>query len=386
MPETSLIFPAQEYRGRVTRVQAAMAAAGAEALLLTMPEDIFYITGFLTRFWESPARPWFVIVPAKGDPVAVIPAIGVDLMSRTWITHIRNWPAPDPRDDGVSLLADTLCDLVPENGTIVTPMGAETHLHAPLGHYDTVKRHLGQRRIIDGTHLIQSVREIKSEAEITKIRETCGIADRAFARVPEFAREGAPLDQVFRDFQIALLQEGADWVSYVAGGAGQGGYTDVISPAAAQPLQAGDILMLDTGAVKDGYFCDFDRNFAIGTPTDTLRRAQEALWQATQSVLQTLRPGHLACDVHRMLDDALGASGVTTGGGRLGHGLGIALTEWPSFTPLDTTLLRAGMVLTLEPGVDLGRGRILVHEENIVLREDGPELLSTRAPQEMVIL
>ncbi|MEC9196367.1 MAG: Xaa-Pro peptidase family protein [Pseudomonadota bacterium] len=386
MPETSLIFPAQEYRGRVARVQAAMAAAGAEALLLTMPEDIFYITGFLTRFWESPARPWFVIVPAKGDPVAVIPAIGVDLMSRTWITHIRSWPAPDPRDDGVSLLAETLCDLVPENGTIATPMGAETHLHAPLGHYDAVKRLLGQRRIIDGTHLIQSVREIKSEAEIAKIRETCGIADRAFARVPEFAREGAPLDQVFRDFQIALLQEGADWVSYVAGGAGQGGYTDVISPAAAQPLQAGDILMLDTGAVKDGYFCDFDRNFAIGTPTDTLRRAQEALWQATQSVLQTLRPGHLACDVHRMLDDALRASGVTTGGGRLGHGLGIALTEWPSFTPLDTTLLRAGMVLTLEPGVDLGQGRILVHEENIVLREDGPELLSTRAPQEMVIL
>ncbi|MEC9102193.1 MAG: aminopeptidase P family N-terminal domain-containing protein, partial [Pseudomonadota bacterium] len=248
MPETSLIFPAQEYRGRVARVQAAMAAAGAEALLLTMPEDIFYITGFLTRFWESPARPWFVIVPAKGDPVAVIPAIGVDLMSRTWITHIRSWPAPDPRDDGVSLLAETLCDLVPENGTIATPMGAETHLHAPLGHYDAVKRLLGQRRIIDGTHLIQSVREIKSEAEIAKIRETCGIADRAFARVPEFAREGAPLDQVFRDFQIALLQEGADWVSYVAGGAGQGGYTDVISPAAAQPLQAGDILMLDTGA------------------------------------------------------------------------------------------------------------------------------------------
>ena len=52
-------------------------------------------------------------------------------------------------------------------------------------------------------------------------------------------------------------------------------------------------------------------------------------------------------------------------------------------TPLDTTELREGMVLTLEPGVEISAGRILVHEENIVLRADGPELLSRRAPADM---
>jgi len=75
--------------------------------------------------------------------------------------------------------------------------------------------------------------------------------------------------------------------------------------------------------------------------------------------------------------------GAVAGGGRLGHGLGITLTEWPSFTPLDQTELREGMVLTLEPGVEIAPGRILVHEENIVLRDAGPELLSRRAPAEM---
>ena len=64
--------------------------------------------------------------------------------------------------------------------------------------------------------------------------------------------------------------------------------------------------------------------------------------------------------------------GAVVGGGRLGHGLGLTLTEWPSVTPLDTTELREGMVLTLEPGVEIAPGRIMVHEENIVLRAEPP--------------
>ena len=86
-----------------------------------------------------------------------------------------------------------------------------------------------------------------------------------------------------------------------------------------------------------------------------------------------------AADAHRILAGSLEDGGWTPGGGRLGHGLGLTLTEWPSFTPKDHTPLRAGMVLTLEPSVQLAPGRILVHEEDIVLRDTGPERLSRRA-------
>lgn len=383
MAERSLIFPAQEYRTRIARLQAGMAERGMDALLLTSPADIFYATGFLTRFWESPARPWFVVIPISGDPVAVIPSIGADLMGRTWLSDIRLWDAPDPRDDGVSLLAETLAAFAPEQGQIGLPMGLETHLRMPLRDYATVRARLAPRRFVDATACVQRVREVKSEAEIGKIRAACNIADRAFARVPEYAQAGRPLAEVFRDFQIALLSTGADWVSYVAGGAGPDGYCDVISPAHQQPLQRGDILMLDTGAVKDGYFCDFDRNFAIGPASDTVRRAHAALWRVTEDALAALRPGMLARDVHHLLCGALKKRGATPATGRLGHGLGVTLTEWPSFTPLDETPLRAGMVLTLEPGCETRDGRFMVHEENIVLREDGPELLSPRAPEEL---
>jgi Xaa-Pro aminopeptidase len=364
-----------------------MQPAAIDALLLTSPADIFYVTGFLTRFWESPARPWFVIVPSTGEPIAVIPAIGAELMGRSWLTNILTWDAPDPDDDGVSLLADTIMQLVPANGAVGIPMGLETHLRMPMADFARVTALIAPRRITDATAVVQRVREIKSEAEIAKIRATCSIADRAFARVPEFAQAGRPLDQVFRNFQIALLDEGADWVSYVAGGAGQGGYGDVISPAAAKPLTMGDILMLDTGAVRGGYFCDFCRNYAIGAPNDAARRAHDALYAATDVALETLRPGMTASHLHHTLTNALHAAGATPGGGRLGHGLGITLTEWPSVTAKDTTELREGMVLTLEPGVEIAPGKILVHEENIVLRADGCELLSSRAsPQLMQII
>ena len=144
--------------------------------------------------------------------------------------------------------------------------------------------------------------------------------------------------------------------------------------------------MLDTGAVLDGYFCDFDRNFAISHADDAAKRAYDQLYQATDHVLATLRPGHKACDVHAMFVDSLTQQGATPGGGRLGHGLGITLTEWPSFTPHDHTELRAGMVLTLEPGIEIAPSLFQVHEENIVLREDGPELLSSRAAASLPIL
>lgn len=383
MGERSLVFPAAEYRGRTARLQDAMRAVGQDALLLTTPADIFYVTGFLTRFWESPARPWFVVVPAAGDPVAVIPAIGAELMGRTWVADIRTWPAPDPVDDGVSLLADTLAGIVPERGAIGLPMGLETHLRMPVADYARVAERLAPRRFVDATDIVQRVRELKSAAEVEKIRTACGVADRAFARAPEFAGMGRPLDRVFRDFQIALLDEGADWVSYVAGGAGPGGYGDVISPADYRPLATGDVLMLDTGAVREGYFCDFDRNWAIGPAGDGARRAHAALFAATEAALVGLRPGMVAADAHRIMTDALKARGATPLGGRLGHGLGITLTEWPSFTAKDVTPLRAGMVLTLEPGVEISPGGIMVHEENIVLRQGGAELLSTRTPPEL---
>ena len=199
------------------------------------------------------------------------------------------------------------------------------------------------------------------------------------------AGTGTPLKRVFRDFQIALLREGADWVPYLAGGAGPGGYGDVISLPSERALRRGDVLMLDTGAVHDGYFCDFDRNYAIGRADDAARRAYHTLYAATQAGLAASRPGAACADLYHAMHRVIASfGGGDAEAGRLG--LGMRLTEWPSLTPGDHTVLEPGMVLTLEPGLEMAPGRIMVHEENIVIRQDGPELLTRPAAPDLPVL
>lgn len=363
-------FSEEEHRARVDCAQAAMDRLGLSALLLTTEPDIRYFTGFFTRFWESPSRPWFVVLPMVGDPIAVIPSIGAALMGRTWLRDIRTWTAPNPVDDGVSLLGKTLHE-VARGGKVGIPSGPETHLRMPLadfGRLQGVGIDFG-----DDDGIVAHLRAVKSEAEIAKIAQSCAIAGRAFTRIGEVARAGVAMTEVFRGFQRLLLDEGADWVPYVAGGAGPLGYADVISPADETPLSEGDVLMLDTGALWDGYFCDFDRNFAIGEANPRAEAAWAHLVEAVEAGEAVARPGARARDVWAAMARIVGA-GETAG--RLGHGLGMQLTEGLSLTARDDTELEPGMVITLEPGIETAEGIFMVHEENLVIREDGPQRLS----------
>ena len=376
-------FDPSEFQNRLDRAQSLMAGAGLDALVLTTETDVRYFTGFLTRFWESPTRPWFLVVPQTGMPVAVIPSIGAALMRKTWITDIRTWSAPDLTDDGVTLLADTIRQVVGAGARIGVPDGHGTHLRMPLQDYQRIQELLPQAKFTSDQRIIETLRRIKSGAELAKIERACTIAGRAFDRVGEIAGAGVPLDRVFRDFQSLCLAEGADWVPYLAGGTGPLGYDDVISPAAPEPLQQGHVLMLDTGLVWDGYFCDFDRNYAIGPVSDEVHSAYAKLLEATQAGQEAAVIGATATDIYHAMDRVL--TGGLGGGdaGRLGHGLGMQLTEWPSFIATDPTEIVAGMVITLEPGITMSDGSVLVHEDDFVITEQGARQLTPRAPQQM---
>ncbi len=375
-------FSNAEFEARTKQAQSMMDAAGLSALLLTTEPELRYFTGYLTRFWESPTRPWFLIVPLAGKPIAVIPSIGAALMGQTWVDDIRTWSAPDLGDDGISPLADTLSEVIPDGERIGVPDGHETHVRMPLADLKRLETLIGRRQLVGDTGILRSLRMIKSDAEIAKIRTACQIATRAFARVPEIAAQGTPLDEVFRRFQMLCLEEGADWVPYLAGGADQGGYEDVISPARNVPLAHGDVLMLDTGLVRDGYFCDFDRNWSIGPASTAVRDAHARLVEASDAAFQHARPGATAAELFHVMNRVLTRDAVGTDAGRLGHGLGMSLTEWPSLIPTDHTELQPGMVLTLEPGIAVN-GKILVHEENILITEGAPEYLSDRIGPEI---
>lgn len=380
-------FPTSEFEARLNRAQRLMNQQDIQALLLTTEPEFRYFSGFLTQFWQSPTRPWFMVIPQQGKPIAVIPEIGADYLRKTWIDDIRTWSSPAPEDDGVSLLGQTLQEVAGATGRIGLPMGQETHLRMPLADFDAIRAAFPNTEFVDATPIIRKLRLIKSEAEIEKIAHICGIVSGVFESLPDLIAVGNTDLDVFSKFKIEILQVGADDVPYLVGGAGPDGYDDIISPPSDRTLQAGDILMLDTGSVFDGYFCDFDRNYAFGHASDDARKAYEVLHQATEAGLQTAHPGATCRDIFNSMLKILEMNGASTGNvGRLGHGLGMQLTEWPSFTHFDETVLEPGMVLTLEPGLNIAPGKMMVHEENIVIREDGPELLTQCAPTELPII
>ena len=375
---------------RAARAQAMMAERGLDALLVCTEPEVRYLTGFHTPFWQSPTRPWFVILPAEGRPVAVIPGIGASAMAATWVTDIRTWPAPRPADDGLALLVDTLAELTGGvDGTstrIGLPMGHETHVRMPLADLDQLRVRIAPAGFVDATDIVRGLRMVKSDREVAKVAHICDVVSGAFEGIGNLLSVGMTEREAFRAFRIDLLERGADDVPYLVGATGPG-FDDIIKQPSDRVIEAGDLLMFDTGSVFDGYSSDFDRYVAFGRADEDAKRAYRTVWEATEAGLATAKPGATTSDLWRAMAEVLDAGGsLGNSVGRLGHGLGMQVTEWPSHTADDGTVLEEGMVLTLEPGLTWAPGRMMVHEENLVLRADGPEMLSRRAPAELPII
>lgn len=120
---------------------------------------------------------------------------------------------------------------------------------------------------------------------------------------------------------------------------------------------------------------------------DEARAIYRALQKATDAGINAARPGNTAADLFHAQVNAIRAEGIIPETqGRYGHGLGLTLTEWSSNAAHDETPLRPGMVMTIEPGIAYGDGKVMVHEENLVITEDGRELLSRRGVPELPVI
>ena len=379
-------FSPAEFEQRTATVQSLMHDARLDAVLVTTEAEIRYFTGFHSQFFESPTRPWFVIVPAEGKPIAVIPTIGESGMAATWIDDIHTWPSPRPADDGISALASAISSLPTRHGRLGMPLGPESILRMPAGGAKKLADAI-PHEVVDCAEMLLRQRFVKSPAEIEKIRRACQITSDAFEALPGHSRIGDSDIDIARRMRIDLLERGADSTPFMVAGSGAGGYDSIIMGPTQRQLQSGDILIIDTGTVFDGYFCDFDRNFGFGHVADDARRANTAVHQALDAGFEAARPGARMCDVWSAMSrvmEEFGSLGNSIG--RMGHGLGMLLTEWPSVHPDDQNILEPGVVMTLEPGMTFAPGRQLVHEENIVITESGAEYLTRRAPPEIPVI
>ena len=379
-------FSTQEFEQRLIKAQDVMQQYKLDGVLLTTPQNIRYFTGYDSQFWESPTRPWFVIVPASGKPIGIVPEIGESEFKKTWLDDIKTWPSPRPEDEGISIVKSTLEHLTKIHGQIGAEFGKEMAIRMPVRDLFKLKENL-HTNIVDGSDAIWEMRMIKTNTEIERIKKICSIASDAYYDLPSKLNIGDTEREAVNKLKIDIINRGADNVPFMPGISGEGGVSQIVCGPSDRIIEKGDILFIDTGSTFDGYFCDFDRNFAFGSATSEVEKVNEILWNATEAGINAAKPGVSTFDIFNTMNKII-SDGNTVGNnvGRLGHGLGLQLTEPPSHRPGDNTIIKENMVLTIEPGMEYAKGKMIVHEENIVIRKDGAELITKRAPKEIPII
>jgi Xaa-Pro aminopeptidase len=379
-------FSTQEFEQRLIKAQDVMQQYKLDGVLLTTPQNIRYFTGYDSQFWESPTRPWFVIVPASGKPIGIVPEIGESEFKKTWLDDIKTWPSPRPEDEGISIVKSTLEHLTKIHGQIGAEFGKEMAIRMPVRDLFKLKENL-HTNIVDGSDAIWEMRMIKTNTEIERIKKICSIASDAYYDLPSKLNIGDTEREAVNKLKIDIINRGADNVPFMPGISGEGGVSQIVCGPSDRIIEKGDILFIDTGSTFDGYFCDFDRNFAFGSATSEVEKVNEILWNATEAGINAAKPGVSTFDIFNTMNKII-SDGNTVGNnvGRLGHGLGLQLTEPPSHRPGDNTIIKENMVLTIEPGMEYAKGKMIVHEENVVIRKDGAELITKRAPKEIPII
>lgn len=381
-------FTQTEFENRVALLQNKMQEHRLDCVFLTSEHHFRYYSGFHSQFWQSPTRPWFLIVPSSSKPIAVVPEIGASALKETWLDEVHTWASPSLLDDGISLLTQVFKEQTRAFHRIGVPMGQEDVIRMPYKNFQTIKENLSFLDFVDSSQILKELLVVKSQEEQDKIKFICHVASQGFSEFPEFSQVGKTQREICQSFKKRLYELGADDCPYMIAASGQEGYDSIITGPTDKKIEEKDLFIVDTGSTYDGYFCDFDRNFYFGSePSAALKKANEILFEATEAGFNAAKPGNTVFDMWKAMVSVLEKGGASTASvGRLGHGLGMQLTEYPSLYHEERLTLKEGMVLTLEPGMTISAGKEMVHEENILITSEGSEFLSERASPEITCL
>ena len=380
-------FSTAEFEERLRRTRLLMQEKKLEMLLITSPHNFRYFTGLDSYFWESPTRPWFLLLSLNHDPVAIVPSIGKTALQKTWIKNVKTWQSPNPKDEGITVLQDTILAIQSNQCSIGCEIGMESHLRMSIKDFQTLNTNLKNHSFVDASPLIWKLRMIKSKDELSKIKKIISIASNVFDELSKHLQIGQSEIEICNIIKKTLLDLGADHTLYMSCASGPGGYDQIICDPTEKKLQNGDILIIDTGTTLDGYFCDFDRNYGFGKIADSAKMAYDILWKAADAGMENAKPGATCADVSNAMLSILHKNGLASNSvGRMGHGIGLQITEPPSIMSNDNTVLQENMVIAIEPCLEYAPGTMLVHEENILITSNGHERLTSRTPQTIPII
>jgi Xaa-Pro aminopeptidase len=395
-----LTLPPGEHPARIDKVRAALRQQGRDAMILSSVVSILYLTGFR----HSPTeRPVVLVVPADGEPGILIPQLEQEhLPVRVpWLKMVQIYPEyPDLRHP-----FDYLKDLLARMGLASGRLAADSSGYGAPGYRGpALKDLLGGAEIALWPHLVEELRLIKSPAEIELIRSSVVFGNLQHRFIQDIIQPGKTeielsliacaegVKMMFDELKrLGLEYVGQDNGSIpVPGGLIAGPASGLPHPLDSnRPIEAGDVIISwSGGAVLDGHTSELERTMILGAPTAEQRRLFGIMLAAQDIAFSMIRPG-APCSVvdQAVYDYAEKMGALHMRRHHSGHGRGYQGHEAPFFDRGDNTILRPGMVLSVEPGFYVPGVAGFRHSDTIVVTESGCEILTNypRSLEELTI-
>jgi Xaa-Pro aminopeptidase len=372
-----------DYALRRRRLGERMQEAGVDLLFLPPSSDLEYLTGVertIPTFGQTQyAHGWVsgAFFRPDRDPVFVLPRmmtlfdIAGELPGETVVVS--------ERDDGPVLFAQAARGLG-ETGTLAVGdrTWAETVVHLTGA--------VSPTSVVMGSLLVNELRRTKDADELAVMERAAGVCDATIADVAPKVRPGVTMLELVEEVEHVMRAHGSrvpSFMTHVFTGFGEG--KSSADETRRTPVEEGDVVMFDFGAVVDGYCSDFGRTVCVGEPEEAVRAAYELVLAAQEAGRVALKPGVLAQEVNRLCREPIEAAGYGPNfRHRMGHGLGLDVHEQPFVSEEDKTPLEAGMTFTDEPSILVG-GRFGVRIEDVVVCEPaGGRKLNTFPPDLIV--
>ena len=347
-----------EFEPRRGRVAAGLAARKLDAMLVTGLPNVRYLTGF------------------TGDNVILLVLAGKSVLFTDPRFEIQAYEQATCR---VKIARGPLAnDALAAIGRLALRRIGYEPARMTCWLFQSLQAKLPMKAALEPVSgWIEELRMVKSPAEIERIRRSVIVNSRAFEQGAARARAGMKERDLAAELEYRMRRLGAEKPAFetiVAGGARSA--LPHAEPGAAS-FKPGDLVVVDMGAMVDGYASDMTRMLHVGTPGAKVKRMYRAVLEAQLAAIDAVREGAATAKVDAAARRVLRGYGLDRAFVHsTGHGLGLEIHEPPRMGKRDKTRLQAGMAITIEPGVYLeGFGGIRI-EDTVVVTRNGCEILT----------